>query len=82
MFWPCVICAYIVISLLLGLMFHLAAWFEGPSSPKPVELVVFFLVFSVAGIPLALASLFFSTFAPTAHKPLSSTLQTKEASQN
>ncbi len=82
MFWPYLICAYIVLSLLLGLLFHLAAWFDGPVSPKPAELVVFFVVFSMIGIPLVLATVLFTSFLPAIGNSLSEGLVTKEISQN
>ncbi len=85
MIWPYVICAYVLTSLVIGLMFHLAAWFDGPVSPKPAELVVFFAVFSLIGIPLVLASLFIASFPSSTGSRMSRVskgLVTKEVSHS
>ena len=62
MIWPYVIFIYVLTSLLLGLLFHLAACFDNPVRPKRAELVVFFVVFSMLGIPLVMANLLFTSF--------------------
>jgi hypothetical protein len=81
MFWPYLICAYVCTGLLLGLMFHLAAWFDRPASPRTAEIVVFFLVFSMIGIPLVVATLLFASPA-IANNQLSKRLVSTKISQS
>jgi hypothetical protein len=57
MFVAMLVAAYILISLLIGLAFHMLSIIDIVAEPGPRELFVFFAVFAVAGVPILAVTL-------------------------
>jgi hypothetical protein len=43
------------VNVLIGLIFHLLAWFDVSAKPRAGEVIVFFMAFAFLGLPLCFA---------------------------
>ena len=55
---------YLTMNLVLGLAFHFSALLDAPAKPKIMEVLVFFAVFFLLGLPATLVALLIPFFSP------------------
>ena len=65
-----ILIAYFALNLLIGLALHLRASWRTLERPNPMELVVYFAVILVAGLPLFILMRITQGGMPNAYSPL------------